>query len=133
MLITKKPIRMTPMKRLPLPKAPPAARPLPTTGQNAQDIAALQARVLELEARLAALESVVQVQGQDVVIAATGSVLVSAATSVEVTAGAVIRASAALSEVSTGMFKVSGAVQCDTLIANSVVAASYTPGAGNVM
>jgi hypothetical protein len=23
-------------------------------------------------------------------------------------------------------------VQCDTLIANSVVAASYTPGAGNI-
>jgi hypothetical protein len=27
----------------------------------------------------------------------------------------------------------SGVVKCDTLIANSVVAASYSPGAGNVM
>jgi hypothetical protein len=28
------------------------------------------------------------------------------------------------------MSKFSGVVQCDTLIANSVAAASYTPGAG---
>jgi hypothetical protein len=30
------------------------------------------------------------------------------------------------------MSKFSGVVQCDTLIANSVAAASYTPGAGNI-
>jgi uncharacterized protein involved in type VI secretion and phage assembly len=34
--------------------------------------------------------------------------------------------------VEAGMVKASGVVQCDTLIANAVVAASYTPGAGNV-
>ena len=34
--------------------------------------------------------------------------------------------------VNAGMSKFSGVVQCDTLIANSVVSASYTPGAGNV-
>jgi uncharacterized protein involved in type VI secretion and phage assembly len=34
--------------------------------------------------------------------------------------------------VEAGMFRASGVVQCDTLIANSVVAASYTPGAGNI-
>jgi hypothetical protein len=27
----------------------------------------------------------------------------------------------------------SGQVKCDTLVTNSVVASSYTPGAGNVM
>lgn len=36
-------------------------------------------------------------------------------------------------QVDTGMFKVSGVVQADTLIANSVVASSYTPGAGNIV
>ncbi len=34
--------------------------------------------------------------------------------------------------VDAGMVKASGVVQCDTLIANAVVAASYTPGAGNI-
>jgi hypothetical protein len=35
-------------------------------------------------------------------------------------------------EVDGAMAKFNGVVECDTLIANSVVAASYTPGAGNV-
>jgi hypothetical protein len=34
--------------------------------------------------------------------------------------------------VNTGMAKFSGVVQTDTLIANAVVSASYTPGAGNI-
>jgi uncharacterized protein involved in type VI secretion and phage assembly len=35
--------------------------------------------------------------------------------------------------VYAGMSRFSGVVQCDTLISNSVVSASYTPGAGNIM
>jgi uncharacterized protein involved in type VI secretion and phage assembly len=35
--------------------------------------------------------------------------------------------------VGSAMATFSGVVKCDTLIANSVVAASYSPGAGNVM
>lgn len=34
--------------------------------------------------------------------------------------------------VTAGMSIFGGVVQCDTMIANSVVAASYTPGAGNI-
>jgi hypothetical protein len=34
--------------------------------------------------------------------------------------------------VNAGMAKFSGVVQADTLIANSVIASSYTPGAGNI-
>ncbi|HEU4691171.1 MAG TPA: phage baseplate assembly protein V [Vicinamibacterales bacterium] len=34
--------------------------------------------------------------------------------------------------VNTGMAKFSGVVQCDTLISNSVISASYSPGAGNI-
>jgi uncharacterized protein involved in type VI secretion and phage assembly len=33
--------------------------------------------------------------------------------------------------VNAGMSRFTGVVQCDTLIANSVISASYTPGAGN--
>jgi hypothetical protein len=34
--------------------------------------------------------------------------------------------------VSANMSKFSGVVQADTIITNSVVSASYTPGAGNI-
>jgi hypothetical protein len=34
--------------------------------------------------------------------------------------------------VDAGMSQFSGVVQCDTLIATSVVAQSYTPGIGNI-
>ena len=40
--------------------------------------------------------------------------------------------SAGLLEVNAGMAKFSGVVQCDTLIANTTISASYTPGAGNI-
>jgi phage baseplate assembly protein gpV len=43
-----------------------------------------------------------------------------------------VAVSAAMIEVDAGMSKFAGVVQCDTLIANSVIAASYTPGAGNL-
>jgi len=40
--------------------------------------------------------------------------------------------SAGMVQVDAGMSKFSGVVQCDTLISNSVVSSSYTPGAGNI-
>ena len=40
--------------------------------------------------------------------------------------------SAGMLTVNAGMSKFSGVVQADTVISNSVVSASYTPGAGNV-
>jgi uncharacterized protein involved in type VI secretion and phage assembly len=46
------------------------------------------------------------------------------ASQVEISAGGV--------SVQAGMARFSGTVKCDTLITNSVVSSSYTPGAGNV-
>ena len=43
-----------------------------------------------------------------------------------------VSVSAGMVQVDAGMSKFSGVVQCDTLISNSVVSASYTPGAGNI-
>ena len=40
--------------------------------------------------------------------------------------------SAGMVQVDAGMSKFSVVVKCDTLISNSVVSASYTPGAGNI-
>jgi phage baseplate assembly protein V len=59
-----------------------------------------------------------------VTVTATPRVKVSA-TVVEIDAGEL--------EVNAGMARFSGVVQCDTLVTNSVLASSYTPGAGNVM
>ena len=47
--------------------------------------------------------------------------------------GAVVRISAGMLTVDSGLMRTSGVTQTDTLIANSVVASSYTPGAGNLM
>ncbi|HEU0295579.1 MAG TPA: phage baseplate assembly protein V [Anaerolineales bacterium] len=54
----------------------------------------------------------------------TGSKVTVNASQVEVTAGMVT--------VNAGMSRFSGVVQCDTLISNSVISVSYTPGAGNI-
>ena len=54
----------------------------------------------------------------------TSAKLSVSASTVEVTAGSVT--------VNAGMSKFSGVVQADTVIANTVVGTSYTPGAGNI-
>jgi len=46
------------------------------------------------------------------------------ASSIEVSGGMV--------QLNSGVCKATGVVQCDTLIANSVVSQNYTPGVGNV-
>ena len=69
-------------------------------------------------------------QGSTIRIDSTG-ITIQAAAKVDIEA-AQMKVSAGMVEVDAGMSRFSGVVQCDTLIANSVVAASYTPGAGNV-
>jgi uncharacterized protein involved in type VI secretion and phage assembly len=56
-------------------------------------------------------------------VASSGKVSINAS-EIEINAG--------MLTVNASMSKFSGVVQCDTLIANSVVGASYTPGAGNI-
>jgi len=68
-----------------------------------------------------------------------GNTVELAAAGITVTAPAKVKVEAAQVEVTAGMVdvksafsKFSGVVQCQTLIATSVVSSSYTPGAGNV-
>jgi len=58
-------------------------------------------------------------------------ITVDAAATVTVNA-ATIRVRAAEITIDAGMTRFSGTIQCGTMISNSVVSASYTPGAGNV-
>lgn len=62
---------------------------------------------------------------------ASAGITVTAGAKVTVQAGQV-EISAGMVNVSAGMSKFSGVVQADTVITNSVVSASYTPGAGNI-
>jgi hypothetical protein len=73
----------------------------------------------------------IEAQGSRIFIDASG-ITIEAAAKLEVTASALEITATSLA-VNAGMSKFGGVVQCDTLIANSVVASSYTPGAGNVM
>jgi uncharacterized protein involved in type VI secretion and phage assembly len=61
----------------------------------------------------------------------TSGITITAAAKVTVNASTV-EVSAGMVTVNAGMSKFSGVVQCDTLISNSVISASYTPGAGNI-
>ncbi|HWZ74727.1 MAG TPA: phage baseplate assembly protein V [Casimicrobiaceae bacterium] len=61
----------------------------------------------------------------------TNGITVNAASNVILNASAV-EVNAGLVSVSATVSKFSGVVQCDTLISNSVVSQSYTPGAGNI-
>jgi uncharacterized protein involved in type VI secretion and phage assembly len=65
----------------------------------------------------------VKLESAGITITASAKVTVNASTA-EISAG--------MLTVSAGMSKFSGVVQCDTLITNSVVSSSYTPGAGNI-
>lgn len=69
--------------------------------------------------------------GNSIKMEAAG-ITVTASAKVTVNAGATVEVTASMVKVSAGMSQFSGVVQCDTLISNSVVSASYTPGAGNI-
>lgn len=60
-----------------------------------------------------------------------GGITVTASAKVDVSAS-VLEISAGAVTVNAGLSKFSGVVQADTVISNSVVSASYTPGAGNI-
>lgn len=61
----------------------------------------------------------------------TSGITITAAAKVTVNASQV-NVSAGMVKVDAGMSKFSGVVQADTVICNSIISASYTPGAGNI-
>ena len=70
--------------------------------------------------------------GATVKIDAAGNIEITANVKVKITAPAGLDVTAAMVTVDAAMSKFSGVVKADTVITNSVVSASYTPGAGNV-
>jgi uncharacterized protein involved in type VI secretion and phage assembly len=70
--------------------------------------------------------------GAKIKIDTAGTIEITANAQVKVQAPAGMQIDAAMVTVNAAMSKFSGVVKCDTLITNSVVSSSYTPGAGNV-
>jgi uncharacterized protein involved in type VI secretion and phage assembly len=62
----------------------------------------------------------------------TSGITVTAASKVTVNAAAQLEVTAGMVTVNAGMSRFSGVVQADTVITNSVISSSYTPGAGNI-
>lgn len=60
-----------------------------------------------------------------------GGISITTAAKVKVDAS-LIQATAGMVTVDAAFSKFSGVVQCDTLISNSVISVSYTPGLGNL-
>jgi uncharacterized protein involved in type VI secretion and phage assembly len=69
--------------------------------------------------------------GNSVTLSSSG-VKINASAAVTVNASSV-EINAGMITVNAGMSRFTGVVQCDTLIATSVIGASYTPGAGNLL
>ena len=65
----------------------------------------------------------VKLEASGITITASAKVTVNAST---------VAVSAGMVTVDAGMSKFSGVVQADTVICNSIISASYTPGAGNI-
>jgi uncharacterized protein involved in type VI secretion and phage assembly len=74
---------------------------------------------------------IVDSNGNSVKLEASG-ITVNASAKVTISAGGPVEISASIVNVNAGMSKFSGVVQADTVISNSVISASYTPGAGNI-
>ena len=73
---------------------------------------------------------IVDSNGNSVKLEASG-ITITASAKVTINAS-MVEVSASMVTVNAGMSKFSGVVQCDTMISNVVISASYTPGAGNI-
>lgn len=69
--------------------------------------------------------------GNTVTLEASG-ITINASANVTVQAGGQVEVNASMVNVNAGMSNFSGVVRADTVITNSVVSSSYTPGAGNI-
>jgi uncharacterized protein involved in type VI secretion and phage assembly len=73
---------------------------------------------------------IVDSNGNSIKLQASG-ITMNASAKVTVTAS-LVEVSASMVTVNSGMSRFSGVVQADTVICNSIISASYTPGAGNI-
>ncbi|MGB0910068.1 MAG: hypothetical protein ACPGYT_06870 [Nitrospirales bacterium] len=109
--------------RRPLKKSTKTHSPGKSVQQLDKQVQDLQRLVHTLQNRLTKLESAVHVGNAGITINSSAKIKLNAS-SVEV--------SSSLVTVNSGQSKFNGVIQADTVITNSVVSSSYTPGAGNI-
>lgn len=113
------------------------------TGKNGTRIAIVEAgsgqEKVEIETPGGVKATLTDESGGKIKLEAAGNTITMDTQGVSVQAGAKVSVKAGQVEVSAGqvtvdagLSKFSGVVKCDTLIATTVVASTYTPGAGNV-
>jgi len=125
------------------------------SGQQEERIAELEMQLQQLRETMEGLqetmtvndEGALTIRATDIRIEAENNLVIRAGTECTVAGMSVVRIDSSGSlelrsasmNVSTGnqtvnssMANYSGVIRCDTIIANSVVGSSYTPGAGNV-
>lgn len=107
--------------------SPAKAKPTATARMTAleKQVKLLRGKLNATLARLAVLE-------RCVAVAPDGSITLAADSNVHISAGATVTIAAAQIRFDAGIVRASGVLTCDVLQATSVVAASYTPGAGNI-
>lgn len=113
-------------KSKPLTKSP--AQPIDPLAQRVQtleqQVRTLEATISTFQNRLSKIEAAVQVDNAgNITITLPGKFKVNAS---------IVDISASSIKANAGLSKFSGTVQSDTLITNTVVSKSYTPGAGNI-
>lgn len=126
---------------------PPETSPMPVQWQLEQ----LRARVQELEGRVAALqgqaqqgaganlagrlailEGAVQVESNRVRLHSPGAVEIHTGGTISLDAGSQVRMAAGNVELNSALLRVHGTAQSVQVVTDTVVAKTYTPGAGNV-
>jgi len=102
-----------------------------TTGAEKVRVKTQGGHVLNLDDGAGGTITLQHANGASIIIDAAGNVKITANANCEVTA-AIVKVTAAMVTVDAAMSRFSGVVQADTVVTNSVISASYTPGAGNV-
>ena len=129
-------LRMSPTRPIApsrVPRTEPG-KPAPTHDQN-QDaqIRSLQERVAALEDTLTMLSSHISVNNlNELVIQANHNIFIQTNGSLQISTGSTTKISAPRIDLAAPIAVSSGVVQTQTIIADTVVGKSYTPGAGNI-
>jgi hypothetical protein len=120
-----------PAKKKPVAKKPPSKTKL-VFGPNGGVKLTLDKRILVVETpggrTITLNDQTASVEIDD----GNGNIIKLAPAGITIQAASKVRIDASEIQLNAGTTKFSGTVQCDALVSNSVISASYSPGVGNI-